>query len=251
MPTLQTRQIGDLNCHVITAERPELLLVLCHGFGAPGDDLVQIGAYLLETNPELVDRVVIAFPEAPLSLTDLGMPGGRAWWPLDMEKLNRAAMSGDFRDLREESPELLPVAREKLNKTIEILQTELNLTNQQTVIGGFSQGSMLATDSTLHASQKYAGLIIWSGTLLNESAWRPLSPTLSGIPIVQSHGTSDQILPFAAAGWLREMLNAGGANLKFLEFSGGHTIPPESLDAAALLVNTVLDQAAPGSSSGA
>lgn len=242
MPTLETRTIAELKCHVITAEKPECLVVLCHGFGAPGDDLVQIGAYLIESRPELRDRVVIAFPEAPLSLEELGMPRSRAWWPLDMEKLNRAVETGDFRDLRNESPELLPTAREKLIAVMDELQEEYDLGVRNTIVGGFSQGSMLATDYALQAIMKPAGVLIWSGTLLNESVWRPLAATMDGIPIVQSHGTVDQILPYEAAGWLKEMLSDGGANVKFIEFNGGHTIPPQSLDAAGDLIQSILEK---------
>lgn len=242
MPTLETRTIAELKCHVITAEKPECLVVLCHGFGAPGDDLVQIGAYLIESRPELRDRVVIAFPEAPLSLEELGMPRSRAWWPLDMEKLNQAVESGDFRDLRNESPELLPTAREKLVTVMDQLQDEYDLGVRRTVVGGFSQGSMLATDYALQSVMKPAGLLIWSGTLLNETEWRAHATTMSGIPVVQSHGTTDQILPFEAAGWLKEMLSEGGADVNFIKFNSGHTIPPESLDAAGELILSILNQ---------
>ncbi len=242
MAALERRTIGELNCHVITAEHPECLVVLCHGFGAPGNDLVQIGAYLLESNPEFVDRVTIVFPEAPLSLAELGMPDGRAWWPLDMMRLNRVVESGNFRDLRAESPELLPSSRDKVHQVITELQSGLKLDMSQTIVGGFSQGSMLVTDLTLHADPKPAGLVVWSGTLLNEAVWRPLAASLSGLPIVQSHGTTDEILPFEAAESLKEMFNEAGAQTRFLKFSGGHTIPPEAIQATSELIQPLLKQ---------
>lgn len=240
MAALEKRVIEGLQCHLITAEKPECLVVLCHGFGASGDDLVQIGAYLLETQPELMDRVVIVFPEGPLSLDNLGMYGGRAWWPLDMEQLNHAIETGDFRDLRKESPELLPVSREKVHGVITKLQGELGLNMAQTIVGGFSQGAMLTTDLALHAAEKPAGLVIWSGTLLNEADWRAHAASLQGMPIIQSHGTNDQILPFAASRWLQEMLKEGGAEVRFIEFQGVHTIPPAALDATGQMIRQVL-----------
>lgn len=240
MAALEKRVIDGLQCHLITAEKPECLVVLCHGFGASGDDLVQIGAYLLESQPELLDRVVIVFPEGPLSLDDLGMYGGRAWWPLDMEQLNRAIETGDFRDLRKESPELLPVSRDKVHGVIAKLQGELGLSMTQTIVGGFSQGAMLTTDLALHAAEKPAGLVIWSGTLLNEADWRAHAASLQGMPIIQSHGTNDQILPFAASRWLQEMLKEAGAEVRFIEFQGVHTIPAEALDATGQMIRQVL-----------
>ncbi len=241
MASLEKRTIGDLNCHIITAEKPECLVVLCHGFGAPGDDLVQLGAHILESQPDLMDRVVIVFPEAPHSPEEMAMYGGRAWWPLDMAQLNRAIESGDFRDLRKEAPELLPVARKAVVGVIEQLHEELGLTMANTIVGGFSQGSMLAIDLTLHANEPPAGLIIWSGTLLNEEVWQAKKETLQGLPIIQSHGTVDQILPFEASRWLETLLNEGGANVQFIEFHDGHTIPPEAMDAAVGLIRQTLE----------
>lgn len=240
MATLERKKVGGLNCHIITAANPACLLVLCHGFGAPGDDLVQLGAYLIESQPKLRDRVTIVFPEAPLALAEFGAYGGRAWWPLDMEKLTQAVESGNFRDLRAESPEELPTSRAMLAEMVAEFQADLGLDMAKTVVGGFSQGSMLATDYTLHADEKPAGLIIWSGTLLNEAVWKSLAHHLEGFPIIQSHGTTDPVLPFEAAKWLGSLLHSGGGEVEFIEFRGGHTIPPEALDAAAHLILSLL-----------
>src|SRR5688572_3027446 len=69
------------------------LLLLLHGYGAPGDDLVPLARQLQ------VDRSVrFAFPAAPLSL-EPGLPpehSGRAWWQLDMAELQRAVTLGDY-----------------------------------------------------------------------------------------------------------------------------------------------------------
>ena len=243
MPSLERRKVGELECQIVTAESPELLVVLAHGFGAPGDDLVPLGPHLLESNPQLIDRAVIVFPAAPLSLADYGYPMGRAWWPLDMEALNRAVESGEFRDLRTQSPTELPESRRRFAVTISELKEEFGLTDKQLVVGGFSQGSMLATDYALHAETKPAALVVWSGSLINEAVWRPLTSSLSGVPVVQSHGTSDPVLPFAASKWLEEMLQSGGANVEFIEFSGPHTIPPEALEATGKLLVKPLQNA--------
>lgn len=240
MAQLETRRIGGLDCRVVTTGGPPwLVLVLCHGFGAPGDDLVPVGAQLLQLYPELLDQVQIVFPAAPLSMDEFGLPGGRAWWHLDMEKLARAVETGEFRDLRRESPPQLPAAREELLNLIGRLQGETGLPMQRFLLGGFSQGSMLATDVTLHLDEKPGGLMIWSGTLLNEEDWLPRMPSLAGLPVVQSHGRQDPILPFAAAIWLREMLTQSGADVEFIEFQGPHTIPLDAIDAAGQMLARV------------
>lgn len=242
MAGLEQRRIADLDCLVYTTTRPpELLLILCHGFGAPGDDLVPLGAHLLRMQPELLDRVQIVFPAALLDLAEIGMPRSRAWWMLDMEKLQRAMQLGEFRDMRNENPPGLTKARESLERVIAALQQESGLDWSHTVLGGFSQGAMLTTDVTLHAPENPAGLLIWSGTLLCEEQWREIAPRRAGLPIIQSHGRQDSILPFKAAEWLRDLLSDAGTKNEFLSFNGPHTIPQEAIERSAELLLDLLD----------
>ena len=77
------------------AGQPTGAVVLCHGFGAGGDDLVPLHAELVELQPALARQRFI-FPEAPLSLG----PGSRAWWMIDFEAIERL-QAGDPAALRE------------------------------------------------------------------------------------------------------------------------------------------------------
>lgn len=249
MPQQSTRRLGELDCRIITpggtgpgtsdSSVPELVLVLCHGFGAPGDDLVPVTVELFHKFPDLAERVQVVFPAAPLSLDAYGLPGGRAWWMLDMEKLNRAIQTGEFRDLRREAPPGLAEAHRKFRGVVEELQRESGLPLSRFVLGGFSQGSMLVTDVALHLDEKPAGLVIWSGTLLHEEEWTVRMPSLSGVPVVQSHGTQDMILPFELAELLRDRLRSAGAEVEFIEFRGPHTIPPAAIDASGRLLQRI------------
>lgn len=242
MPGLEQRQIGSLDCLVYTtATPPEIMAVFCHGFGAPGDDLVHLGARLLQMFPKLLDRVQMVFPAAPLGLGAFGIPGGRAWWMLDMERLQRAAERGEFRDLRNDLPDELPAVRDQLNETIQILQEELGLPWSKTVLGGFSQGSMLATDVAFHAPEQPAALVIWSGTLLCENVWKELAPRRAGLPVIQSHGRQDTILPFETAQWLGQLLQSAEMQHEFLPFNGGHTIPHSALSRTGELLCYLID----------
>ena len=47
------------------------------------------------------------------------------------------------------------------------------------VLGGFSQGSMLATDVALRAPAPPAGLVVLSGTFVTPGAWKALMPARS------------------------------------------------------------------------
>ena len=60
--------------------------------------------------------------------------------------------------------------------------------------------------------------------------------TLEGVPVMQSHGKHDTLLPFSIAELLRDRLLAAGAVVDWQPFSGGHEIPPPVLAAAAKLL---------------
>ena len=83
--------LGGLDCVLFAPPdgRAAGLGVFCHGFGAPGDDLVPLGAEILGAPG--TEALALLFPAAPVSLAAEGMPGGRAWWPLDMSRLQTGA----------------------------------------------------------------------------------------------------------------------------------------------------------------
>ncbi|HEY4260187.1 MAG TPA: dienelactone hydrolase family protein [Schlesneria sp.] len=227
----QLETLGSLKCRLVDdlpdGAKPSLVVILCHGYGASGSDLVPIGEELLDQIPVLQDRVQFIFPEAPLSLDQLGLSGGRAWWPIDMVKLQLANATGRYREMRQECPEGLVDARQKLLKVVATVEAKTGLPLSRIVLGGFSQGAMLTTDSALHLDENVAGLIAMSGTLLHEPEWQKCAPAHSGLPVLQSHGTQDPLLPFAAAEWLRDLLKSADMQVEFIPFRGGHQIPME------------------------
>ncbi len=102
----EKRTIGDLTCRIVRptdGQSPTGVVVLCHGFGAPGDDLVGLADTFVRLNPALSDRIQFVFPEAPLTIPEV--PGGRAWWPIDMMQMQMAMMAGEFREMRQSVPE--------------------------------------------------------------------------------------------------------------------------------------------------
>ena len=94
----------------------------------------------------------------------------------------------------------------------------------------FSQGAMLSTDLALRTDRPLAGLLLLSGTLLAASTWRDLAPRRAGLPVFQSHGSMDNLLPFAAAERLRALLTDSGLEVDWVQFRGGHEIPPPVLE---------------------
>jgi phospholipase/carboxylesterase len=198
------------------------LVVLLHGYGAPGEDLVPLYRQL-----QVASDVRFAFPAAPLDLgKELGRQyaGARAWWMIDLSVFEATAHGEPRADRSAAVPEGLPAARDAVTRVVSALQQELGASPKTTVIGGFSQGAMLSLDVALRATEKPAALALMSGSIVAGAEWTPLFPSLSGLPVFQSHGRSDPLLPFATAEKLKGLLEGAGASVRFVEFAGGHTI---------------------------
>jgi phospholipase/carboxylesterase len=231
--------LGGLNARIVDDDGrsgpPSAIVTLCHGYGAPADDLVSLAPELCERAPALMGSVRFIFPEAPLALDDVPF-GGRAWWPIDMVALQRAMATGTMRQMADEAPEGLPSARHKLMSLIDVVTRDTGLPMSKLVIGGFSQGAMLSTDTTLRLEEAPGALAILSGTLLDQNTWRGLAPRRRGLRVVQSHGTNDPILPFAGAEALRALLQDAGCDVSFFSFRGGHGIAGDVVDALAAVI---------------
>lgn len=192
-------------------------VILCHGYGAPGDDLCGL-AGAIAAGP----GVRWFFPEAPL---DLG-GGARAWWPIDMVAIQVALMRGLPRVFDTEAvPAGMTDALARTQSCLQALVRDHGVDPARTVIGGFSQGAMVTTDLFVNAPERWAGLMILSGTLLAGGRWRPaLAQNARGRAVFQSHGRQDPILPFAVAEELHALLAQHGATVEWVPFQGPHTI---------------------------
>jgi phospholipase/carboxylesterase len=212
------------------------MLVLLHGYGAPGEDLVPL-ARQLDVPPD----VRFAFPAAPLRLEPSSPPemSGRAWWHLDMMELQRAVMLRDYEALTTRVPAGLAEARAGVMALLDALERDHRVTPEKLVLGGFSQGAMLATDVTLRRVKPPAGLAILSGSLICREEWLPLLKARAGLPVVQSHGRADPVLSYQLAEERHRELASAGLLVEFVPFSGGHGIPNSALDALTALLQRI------------
>jgi phospholipase/carboxylesterase len=202
--------------------------VLFHGFGASGDDLVPLA--------DAFDAPVrFVFPAAPLELGGL-YGDSRAWWMIDFSRIEADRARGVATDRRGEIPDGLTEARAQVMQLIDELQARFSIAPGQLVLGGFSQGAMISLDVALHRPQPPAGLVLMSGTLIASSVWQPRLASLAGVPVMQSHGRQDAILPYRMAEVLRDQLIAAGAVVDWRPFTGGHEIPGAVIDAVAALL---------------
>ena len=210
------------------------VVVLVHGFGAPGNDLVPLADVL---NAPTGTRFV--FPEGPLTLS-FGPRDARAWWLIDMARIAQDQAAGRIRDLSNEIPKGLAPARETMLAFLKEVERTFSADPRKTVLGGFSQGAMLTCDAMLHTDRPYAGLVQLSGNLLAQPIWNSLMPNRKGLPVFQSHGIQDEILPYIGAERLRDALSQSGLTVEWHRFRGGHEIPAPVLQQLGVFLTKVL-----------
>ncbi len=227
-----TFEAGRLTVHRIRGRecQPKLAVLLCHGYGAPGSDLVPIAGELIGASPYIAAHASFYFPEAPIFLGGFPPFQMRAWWRVDVAALEEAIAMGRPLDRSQECPEDLPGLRDQIDLVLDGIAEETTLPRSSIVVGGFSQGAMLATDVALHMEEPPAALAVFSATLLCAELWVRQAGSRKPFPVIQSHGLADPLLPFSAAERLFELWQ-DPANARFISFDGGHTIPGEALDA--------------------
>lgn len=224
---MHVEALGPLRARVLGAQdQPTASVVLLHGFGAPGSDLVGLAGEL-----SVPEGTLLVFPEAPHAI-DVGLPPpyeGRAWWHIDMLRLQLAVQTGSFEAMAQHVPEGLAEARQTLDEFLEALDARYGLAGKPRVLGGFSQGAMLSTDVALHANSHCSGLLLLSGSLIAAPEWGKLLETRAPLPFFQSHGRHDPVLPFSLAERLHAMLVSHAWPGRFVSFAGGHGIAPEAV----------------------
>lgn len=209
-------QVGPVQTAWIKGDPKGPYVIFLHGYGANAYDLLPLYSYM-----DVPEGTNFLFPQGILEIPIMPGYNGRAWFPIDMEALQRAMVAGGHRDLSDRYPNGLAEAREK----VEAMIGELGVPMDSIVLGGFSQGSMLATDLTLRAKDKPKGLVILSGTLLDETNWASLAAESPGYKFFQSHGRMDPVLGYPAAKKLETLLLDAGWSGELLAFPGGHEIP--------------------------
>lgn len=196
-------------------DNPDRTVFMFHGYGADAEDLRSL-ATVLKTGK----NTHWIFPNGPLSVP-IG-PGwtGSAWWPVDLARFEKP----DDLSWTETEPQELPRLREELLAWIHRVEPDWN----KVILGGFSQGAMLACDLFLHAPQTPLGLMLLSGALINRPNWevKVKARAAQSTPrFFQSHGTNDTVLPFKVAAKLETLLTQNAWKGSLMSFNGSHEIP--------------------------
>src|SRR5262249_4819866 len=96
--------------------------------------------------------------------------------------------------------------------------------------GCLSKGGGVPLDVALRWENRPPGAALFSGNLVARPEWERRARKRAGLPIFQSHGRQDPLLPFSGAQALRDLLVQAGIAVEFLAFDGGHAIPPSVVE---------------------
>jgi phospholipase/carboxylesterase len=206
------------------AGAPRQLVVICHGVGANGQDLIGVAPMLAAALP----HAVFTAPDGPEAY-DMIPPGnpneGRQWF-----------------SLKDWHPEVMEAgvraARDSLDRYLDETLAELGLPQTAYALAGFSQGAMMALFTGLRrpvpprAILAYSGMLLAPAELRDEIAHRPR--------VLLVHGEDDEVVPAEASSVAADVLRTLGVPVELLMRRDlGHGIDPEGLAAGARLLREV------------
>jgi phospholipase/carboxylesterase len=194
-------------------KRGDTALVLLHGWGAQGDDLVPLARELARPN------TTIFVPAAPLA-----EGSGRAFWHFDPTAPRAYALTDSAPPGYQPNPEVASARRAV--QTL-VRQAQERLAPARTVLAGFSQGAMLALDVALQCEPVVERVAVLSGALLFDSLPALRAACATRPRVLVAHGQLDPIVPFPNAEHAAALLERHGLGVDFRPFAGRHEIPRE------------------------
>lgn len=199
-----------------TDEMP--LAVIMHGRGADAHDLAGIAP--------MIDGPAgyrFVFPNAPNACEAApGMSFGFTW----------------FEGLPPE-PKSLETSRRLVTDFLQQIAKRYPTPPGKVVLGGFSQGALLALDVGLRMTQPLAGIVAMSGAL-DEHDLPDLS-TRKNQRVLIVHGTGDEMINVNMARRARRTLEQQGLSPQYHEFAIGHQVTQESLAVVAGFIRNCME----------
>jgi phospholipase/carboxylesterase len=196
--------------------RTKSLVVLLHGYGADGNDLIGLAEPLASVLPD----TVFAAPDAPQPCSI--NPMGRQWFPIPwIDGSPESAMIEGFAS-----------AAATLDAWLSDVMANEGVTAAETALVGFSQGTMMSLHVGPRRPEPLAGIIGFSGRLADGGPGA--GPIRSTPPVLLIHGDQDEVIPVSALDEARIGLSAMGITVQWHVSRGiGHGIAPDGLRIAA------------------
>ena len=194
------------------------LVVFLHGFGADGNDLIDIGQHWQALLPD----AAFVSPHAPQPCA--GAPYGRQWFGLTFRDPGER-----WRGVQEARPDLDAFLDQEL--------ASHGLADGDLALVGFSQGTMMALHTGLRRKTALAGIVGYSGVLVVPPGQAPVAmlPDLGPPPpVLLVHGDQDPVIPSEALGFSVQALTALNVPVKAHMSRGiGHGIDGTGLKLGA------------------
>jgi len=183
---------------------PAGAVVLFHGRGADEYDLEPLLAAL-----DPGERLVGVLPRGPLALP----PGGAHWYAL--------------REIGYPDPETFLATYADVSAWLDGLSDEIGVPLERTVLGGFSQGSVMSFALGLGRDRPAPAAILGlSGFVPTVDGFELELEDRKGLPVAIAHGTHDPVIGIEWAHDAKRRLEAAGADVLYRESPIGHSIDP-------------------------
>ncbi|MET1114112.1 MAG: dienelactone hydrolase family protein [Comamonas sp.] len=188
------------------------LLVLMHGVGSNEQDLFGLASYVPAHFHVLSLR-------APYPMG----PQAHAWFQFTVDRNGTRHI--DVAQERE--------SRARLARTLAQMQQQLGIAPERTVVGGFSQGGIMALSQLLTQPQSLRAAMVWHSRLLPEvRALQADDAQFAGKSLWISHGTHDNVIPLTSAHAMRNHVQTLPLVLDYREYASAHEIRPDELQAS-------------------
>jgi len=186
------------------AGEPAGAIVLLHGRGTSEQDVAPLIDVL---DPR--ERLVGAFPRGPLELP----PIGHHWY---------ATQEDGHAD-----PETFLATFERLQSWLDGLAARTGVPIERTVLGGFSQGAVMAWALGIGPGRpRPAGILAMSGALPSVPGFVLQLEDLGALPVAITHGTQDPLVAVQRGQDARDRAVAAGADVVYRETDVPHIIDP-------------------------
>lgn len=168
------------------------LIILSHGYGANGQDLLELGKQWAQAFPDTTFVAPNAPEPCPMA------PGGYQWFPISHNP-------GGLRS-PDEYWNGVTHAEDVLNTFIDSELEKYGLDESKCALVGFSQGTMMSLHVGLRRKKALAGIIGYSGVLAGGA--RLKDDIQSKPPVLLVHGAMDGVVPVEALPLAREALSS-------------------------------------------
>jgi phospholipase/carboxylesterase len=195
------------------------LVVLLHGYGSDGNDLIALGAHWRALLP---DAIFVA-PNAPTPC-DMNAAGYQ-WFAIDFDREMSRLVGSE-------------TARPVIEGFLADAWAQTGLGPEDTILVGFSQGAMMALDTGLRLKTPLKGIVAFSGMVIAPE--KLAADIASRPPVALIHGDLDDVVPVAGSLKGKETFDNLDVPVE-LHISKGypHTIAPDGLEFAGAFLSRI------------